>query len=167
MNPSRYVDRRARPAQPGFTLIELMIVVIIVGVLALIAVPRFGGAQNTERLKGAMRRIDADLRLARGRALDRGASYTLSFNTATRSYSLAPGVPGALGAADFSVDLASDPYGLSMLALKGFASSSVVFDGYGMLQVEGGFTLGIGDLRLTFDVTRDGPVAGTATWSRE
>lgn len=40
--------------QKGFTLIELMIVVIILGVLAAILIPRFMGAQDRARCKAAV-----------------------------------------------------------------------------------------------------------------
>ena len=45
----------------GFTLIELMIVVIILGVLAAILIPRFMGAQNDARINAAT----ADISLIR------------------------------------------------------------------------------------------------------
>ena len=68
---------RARPASGGFTLIELIIVIVILGVLAAVALPRFTNLQGDARaakanaLAGSVRAAAA---LAKSTALVQGVS---------------------------------------------------------------------------------------------
>ena len=61
------MNRRRRLVRKGFTLIELMIVVTIVGLLARIAIPRV----NQFRLRARATKIVGDLEVMRTAALDR------------------------------------------------------------------------------------------------
>jgi type IV fimbrial biogenesis protein FimT len=60
-----------RPARPGFTLIEILVVVIILGVVLALAVPSFTGAVNGSRLAGTANELLASLKQARAEAVRR------------------------------------------------------------------------------------------------
>jgi len=61
-------------SQPrGFTLIETMIVVVIVGIVLAIGLPAFSGYRNDMKLRQARAMLDEDLRMARQIAVTRRA----------------------------------------------------------------------------------------------
>ena len=69
MNSSRRPYRRpqprqVRPAQPGFTLVELMLVIVIVGLLTAIALPNFTGQAKKAKVTEAISLSSAALKQA-------------------------------------------------------------------------------------------------------
>jgi general secretion pathway protein H len=58
-----------RGGERGVTMIELLVVVAIMGVIAAIVIPRFGGGVSTTELKSAARQVASGLRLARSEAM--------------------------------------------------------------------------------------------------
>lgn len=70
-----------RKIDKGFTLVEMITVVIIVGVLAAIAAPNLLGMLNQTRVKDGLGQVEGAIREAQKLALRRGKSCTIKFTT--------------------------------------------------------------------------------------
>jgi len=70
--------RRLRAPARGFTLIELMVVVVIIAVLATIAVPLFSQRIRQQRVQASAQAMAEIFREARTRALGRGAAVMVT-----------------------------------------------------------------------------------------
>jgi len=78
----------AQQKQSGFTLIELMIVVIVLGILAAIALPSFQSTLERRRLVGATDILYANLQYARTEAIKQNQAVQFSINTGTWCYGI-------------------------------------------------------------------------------
>lgn len=64
----------------GFTLLELMVVVVVIGLMAMIAVPNLVNGLPTYRIKAAVRDCTSQLRYARSLAIKDKRDVTVSFD---------------------------------------------------------------------------------------
>ena len=71
----------------GFTAIELILVIVILGILAAIAYPRFQGLPGI-RVSAAAQAIAADIRYAQSQAISTAYNYKVYFYAGTNSYSV-------------------------------------------------------------------------------
>lgn len=67
-----------RPIESGFTLAELLVVIVILGILASLGAGGFQSLIQSQRAKSASFELFASLSLARSEAIKRNASVTLT-----------------------------------------------------------------------------------------
>ncbi len=79
------VQDTGRTAANAFTLIEILIVVVILGIVALAALPMMSSAASVQ-IRAAANVIAADLEYARSMAVSRGQCYSVAFDKSTESY---------------------------------------------------------------------------------
>lgn len=71
-------------AKNGVTLIELMILIVIVGIVAAMAVPRFQIALERMRVRSSAREVHSTIRLARSFAISEKQQFGVAFDSDKR-----------------------------------------------------------------------------------
>jgi general secretion pathway protein H len=82
--------RRATRDAAGFSLLELLVVLMLMAIIAAVTLPIFGPGVSTTDLKRATREVAAGLRLARGQAIAQRTEATLELDVAARTFRVPP-----------------------------------------------------------------------------
>jgi prepilin-type N-terminal cleavage/methylation domain-containing protein len=118
-----------RKSNSGFTLIEMMVVTIIIGVIAAISVPNFLGLLNRNRANEAMRQVEGALKEAQKQALRTGKQCSITINDASRTIANPTTTPPTNGCL-LSTRVLNDS-----LELKS-SRETIVFSGKGNITID-------------------------------
>lgn len=122
---TRFRDGGARRArESGMSMVEVMIVMAIVGLIALVGLPRLEAWFERYKVRGMAEEIAVNLQLQRMRAVSRNQEFSIQFDATDGNFRLYEGTPGSWTAMEAAVhDLptgvtfgtsdASDPIDLS------------------------------------------------------
>jgi len=155
MVPFRRKSERPR----GFTFIELMIVMLIFGIFAAVAAPRYREALSRFRADATAKRVAADLRLAQRHAQRTSTSQSVVFDVENNRYVLT-GIPD-LDHADqtYAFDLGDSDYQAVLQSAVFGNNSTLTFDIYGRPDKSGTVVIKAGSYQQTVAIEAAGAVS--------
>ncbi|MCI5126897.1 MAG: type II secretion system protein GspH [Candidatus Electrothrix sp. AUS3] len=107
----------------GFSFVELMVVIALVGLLSAIGLPSLLRNLPEKRLKNAARSLYADLQKAKLLAVKENKNVTVTFDTATKQYSFIDDDGNTVATTVSLADSGSVQYGCNATTLNNWRQS--------------------------------------------
>jgi prepilin-type N-terminal cleavage/methylation domain-containing protein len=154
MRPSR---RRAplagRPAS-GFTIVEVLVVLLVLGILAAVGAPKFAEALANSRAEAAARRIAADLATAQARAKATSSPQTVVFTLPPTGnhYEIVGMSDPDRPATGYTVRLSDPPYQATLVSVALGGGATLVYNGLGVPDRSGTISVQSGSRARTIAI---------------
>ena len=144
LNRRTLTSPQCRRQRCAYTLIDLTISVLIVGILAGVTAPRFAAVLDVYRADAAARKIAGEINYVARTAANRSQPITMTFNLATSGWTVSgvphPDHPGA----PWTVTLAASGFPATLTAVNLGGDSSVTFNVYANPDSAGSITVSSG-----------------------
>ncbi|QDU40153.1 Type II transport protein GspH [Maioricimonas rarisocia] len=144
-----------RCASGGFTLVDMVVTVLIIGILAAAVAPRFANTIHAYRADAAAQRLQADLGWARQHAISSSAVVIVQFSPGSSAYTISGVMHLDQGGQPYDVDLLDDPYQASVTAPTFGGDNAVQFDRFGQPDSGGTITVTSGGSSQTVTIDAD------------
>ena len=122
---------RAAPGRQGYTVIEVMVVTLIVGLILAASLPAFRNLIQSNDLHSGAEEFASRIRLARQRAVAEGVAYIVSWDSNNGTYTVGrdDNGNGTLDAGEITLGPASLPSTLTLLnsGSDPFSTNQVTF----------------------------------------
>jgi prepilin-type N-terminal cleavage/methylation domain-containing protein len=160
MNSHAYCPwRRDKNSSRAFTLVEIVIVLLIVGILAAVAAPKYSAALSSFRLQAVADRIAGDIRYAKRMAQQNSATQTIAFDAAANSYTLAGMADANHQARTYQFSLADLEYDCDLVSADFGGSATLTFSVYGQPTSTGTVVVSCGGATSTLAIDSLGQVS--------
>jgi Tfp pilus assembly protein FimT len=138
-------DNRIRNA---VSMIDLVITVMVMGIMAAVALPRFSDSLNSVQLEGAARRIACDINFARQTAIQSSRAAGITFRTLPAGYDMTAVTDPAHPTQSYRVDLSQVASTVVLTSANFNGGPTLSFNAYGRPLV-GNASLTAGSVVLT------------------
>jgi type II secretory pathway pseudopilin PulG len=147
-----------RRLRSGYSFVEIVVMVLVLGILAAVAAPKYSRALAIQRADAAARRMAADLRMARQYARTASQPQTVAFDATADSYAASsmpdPDRPGQT----YAVSLSASQYFGDILSPDFGGAATIQFDVFGRPNSSGSVKVRSGGRECTVTVDSVGEV---------